>query len=296
MRRRVTFYSDGIELIGYLFEPDDLRPDERRSGVVVCHGFGASQDRVLPEVAAHLAEQGYVALTLDYRGFGESQGPRWRMIPQEQVRDIRNALTFLQTEPSVDPDSVGLWGTSFGGANVAYVAGVDQRVRCTVSLVGVGCGERWMRSLRRAWEWRAFRQELEEDWREQVRTGQSRMVPRTHLMLPDPPSQVAIEATLAQYPNMCRELPLETARAVLEFHPEEVVGQIAPRPILFIVAELDGLVLNELTRELYDRAGEPKGWVVVPGIQHYEMYAPEHLPKALAATTDWFAHHLPPRR
>src|ERR687886_214175 len=111
MRQRVTFYSDEIELIGYLFTPDDLRAGERRSAVLVCHGFGASQDRVLPEVAVHLAEQGYVAMTLDYRGFGESQGPRWRKIPQEQVRDIRNALTFLQTRDSVDPEAIGLWGT-----------------------------------------------------------------------------------------------------------------------------------------------------------------------------------------
>ena len=295
MRRRVTFYSDGIELVGYLFGPDDLEPGERRSGVVVCHGFGASQERVLPEVAAHLAEQGYVALTLDYRGFGESQGPRWRMIPQEQVRDIRNAITFFEQQPEVEPSAIGLWGTSFGGANVAYVAGVDERVRCTVSVVAVGCGERWIKSLRRAWEWREFREELEEDWRQQVISGQSRMVDRTYIMLPDPPSRAAIEATLAQFPNMCRQIPLETARAVLEFHPEEVVRRIAPRPILFVVAGLDGLVLNELTRELYERAGEPKGWVVVPDIQHYEMYAPEHLPKALAATTDWYARYLPPR-
>ena len=234
-------------------------------------------------------------MTLDYRGFGESQGPRWRMIPQEQVRDIRNALTFLQSRPNVDPDAIGLWGTSFGGANVAYVAGVDERVRSTVSVVAVGCGERWARSLRRAWEWRDFRRELEEDWRQQVETGQSRMVDRTYIMLPDPPSQASIEATLAQFPNMCRQLPLETARAVLEFHPEEVVGRISPRSILFIIAEHDGLVLPELTRELYDRAGEPKGWAVVPGIQHYEMYTPENLPKALVHTTAWYAKYLPPR-
>ena len=218
------------------------------------------------------------------------------MLPQEQVRDIRNAITFLQAQPGVEPSRIGLWGTSFGGANVTYVAGVDQRVGCVVSLVGVGCGERWIKSLRRAHEWRAFREELEADWREQVRTGQSRMVDRTYIMLPDPPSQASIEVTLSQFPDMCRQLPLETARAVIEFHPEEVVGKIAPRSILFIVAGLDGLCLNELTRELYDRAGQPKGWAVVPGIQHYEMYAPEHLPKALAETTAWFGQYLPARR
>lgn len=296
MPTRMTFFSDGIELVGYLHQPDDLEPGEQRPAVLVCHGFGASQDRVLPDVAAALAEEGYIALTMDYRGFGESAGPRWRMIPQEQVIDIRNAITYLETLDQVDRSAIGLWGTSFGGANVAYVAGVDPRVACVVSVVAVGNGERWIRSLRRAWEWRDLTKELEEDWRQQVTTGQSRMVDRTYLMLPDPASDIAIRATLEAFPDMCRQIPLETARAVIDFRPDEVVHKISPRPILFIVAGNDGLCLNELTRELYDRAGEPKEWVVLEGLEHYETYAPEHLPRTIEATLDWFQEWLPTDR
>jgi len=295
MPRRVKFYSDGIELVGYVYQPADLAPGERRAAVLVCHGFGASQDRVLPDAASALTAAGYVAMTLDYRGFGESQGPRFRMIPQEQVRDIRNALTFLEQQPEVVADRLALWGTSFGGANVAYVAGVDRRVACTVSLVGVGNGLRWVRSMRRAHEWLALRREIEADWRQQVLTGESRLVDRTYLMLPDPPSAVAIAATLAAFPEVCRQMPLETARAVMEFAPDAVVHQISPRPILFVVAGNDGLVLNELTRELYDLAGPPKKWVVIPDIEHYEMYLPENLTRAMAESLAWYQLHLPPR-
>ena len=84
-------------------------------------------------MAGYLVGQGYVALTFDYRGFGESQGPRWRMIPQEQVRDISNAITFVENQDVVDKERIGLLGASFGRANVCYVAGVDTRVRCAVS-------------------------------------------------------------------------------------------------------------------------------------------------------------------
>jgi alpha-beta hydrolase superfamily lysophospholipase len=295
MPRRVKFYSDGIELVGYVYQPADLAPGERRAAVLVCHGFGASQDRVLPDAASALTAAGYVAMTLDYRGFGESQGPRFRMIPQEQVRDIRNALTFLEQQPEVVADRLALWGTSFGGANVAYVAGVDRRVACTVSLVGVGNGLRWIRSMRRAHEWLALRREIEADWRQQVLTGESRLVDRTYLMLPDPPSAVAIAATLAAFPEACRQMPLETARAVMEFAPDSVVHQISPRPILFVVAGNDGLVLNELTRELYDLAGPPKKWVAIPDIEHYEMYLPENLTRAMTESLAWYQLHLPPR-
>jgi uncharacterized protein len=295
MPRRVTFYSDGLELVGYVYEPANLEPGERRAAVLVCHGFGASQDRVLPDAAQALNAAGYLAMTLDYRGFGESQGPRFRMIPQEQVRDIRNALTFLEQQPGVEPSRLGLWGTSFGGANVAYVAGVDRRVACTVSLVGVGNGLRWIRSLRRAHEWLALQRELEADWRQQVLTGESRLVDRTYLMLPDPPSAVSIAATLEAFPQACRQMPLETARAVMEFAPDTVVHRISPRPIMFVVAGNDGLVLNELTRELYDLAGPPKKWVVVPDIEHYEMYLPENVARAMAESVAWYQLHLPMR-
>ena len=79
MPERVTFFSDGIELVGYLYPPSGIEPGERRSAVLVCHGFGAHQARVLPDAAKRLAAAGYVAMTFDYRGFGESQGPRWRI-------------------------------------------------------------------------------------------------------------------------------------------------------------------------------------------------------------------------
>ena len=184
MAERITFYSDGLELVGYLHKPKGMRASEKRSAIVLCPGFGAHQERFLPEMASHLANSGFMALTFDYRGFGESEGPRWRMIPQEQVKDISSAITFLQLQDSVDGDQIGLHGISFGGANVCYVASVDRRVRCLVSIVGVGCGEKWLRGLRRTWEWKAFLKELQDDRKHRVVHGASRIVERLHIMLP----------------------------------------------------------------------------------------------------------------
>lgn len=294
MAERITFFSDGIPLVGYVYRPAGLRPGERRSGILLCHGFGAQQERYLPDIASYLSEQGYVAMTFDYRGFGESQGPCWRLIPWEQVVDIRNALTRLQLVDEVDPARVGLYGTSFGGANVCYAAGVDARAQCVVSVVGVGCGQRWLRSLRRAYEWAELLADLAEDWRQRVTTGQSKIVGRLDIMLPDPATRANAEWASRQFPNSCTQLPLETAQAVMDYHPEEVVGRIAPRPVLFIVAERDVLVPHEVTRELYERAGEPKKWVVIPGAGHYDVYFPPALHRVLDETTLWFRQHLPP--
>jgi len=295
LSRRVTFYSDGIQLVGYVYTPADLQRGEKRSGILLCHGFGAHQERYLPEIARHLSQQGYVVMTFDYRGFGESEGPHWRMIPQEQVWDIRNAVTFFRMQEEVETTCVGLYGTSFGGANVCYASAMDSRVKCVVSVVGVGCGEGWLRSLRRAWEWRAFLEELEEDRRQRVATGNSRIVERLHIMLPDPDTQANARLVEKQFPTSCTHMPLETAQAVIDYHPEEVVHRLAPRPILFIVAERDVLVPNENTREVYERAGVPKRWVAIPDIGHYDVYFPPSFHKVMAEATDWYRHYMPPK-
>lgn len=293
MARRVTFYSDGIPLVGYLYDPPNLTAGERRSGVLLCHGFAAHQERYLPEIAEYLAAQGYAVMTFDYRGFGESEGPRFRMIPLEQIADIRNALTFFALQEGVDPKRLALYGTSFGGANVCYAAALDQRVRCVVSVVGIGCGERWLRSLRRAWEWRDLRQDLEEDWRQRVTTGKSKVVERLYIMLPDPDTRANAEWAVKQFPLSCTHMPLETAQAVADYHPEDVVHRIAPRPLLFIVAEKDVLVLPEITRELYDRAGEPKDWKVIPEFGHYDVYFSPAFDLVMAETKTWLERYLP---
>ena len=242
----------------------------------------------------YLASSGFMALTFDYRGFGESEGPRWRMIPQEQVKDISSAITFLQLQDSVDGDQIGLHGISFGGANVCYVASVDRRVRCLVSIVGVGCGEKWLRGLRRTWEWKAFLKELQDDRKHRVVHGASRIVERLHIMLPDPDSAEMIRLTQTRYPDTCTEMPLETAEAVINFHPQEVMKQAPPENALFIVAEEDDLVPDYNTRELYQAAAEPKKWVVLEGCGHYQAYGSPYFETVMAESTAWFTRFIPP--
>ena len=49
-----------------------------------------------------------------------------------EVADFRAAVSFLQGEPGVDPDRIGIWGSSNGGGVVMAVAGVDARVKAVV--------------------------------------------------------------------------------------------------------------------------------------------------------------------
>jgi hypothetical protein len=194
----------------------------------------------------------------------------------------------------VQPSSVGLYGTSFGGANVCHAAAVDRRAKAVVCVAGVGCGERWLRSLRRNWEWLAFLQELEEDWRQRVVTGSSRMVERTYIAVFDPNTEALAKSLNQQFPG-CTHMPLETAQAIIDFHPEAVVHQVSPSPILFVVAGRDALVSNDVTREMFDRAGEPKKWAVIPDIGHADLYSPVAFQDVMAEVTAWYERYLPAR-
>ena len=292
--KKVSFYSDGLKLVADLYTPKGLKPREKRGAILLCQGFATARQYNLPDFARHFATEGYVAMIFDHRGFGESDGPSGRLIPLEQIADIRNALTFLQMQPEVETDNIGLCGTSFGGGNAAYAAAIDQRVRCTVAIVSTGCGEKWLRGLRRTWEWLAFVREVEEDSHTRVATGVSRMVDRFHIYVPDPKTLSRAKQTMANDPNFCTSMPLETAQAVMEFHPEEVVNRIAPRPILFISVKDDPLTANELTQELYENAGEPKKWVMIPmSDEHHGIYLSPYREQVLQETTDWFRKYMP---
>lgn len=81
--------------------------------------------------AEAFAEAGFLVLTYDHRNFGTSDGtPRQEVLPQQQVEDMRDALTFAQMQPGVDPERIGVWGSSFSGGHAINITAIDHRVKC----------------------------------------------------------------------------------------------------------------------------------------------------------------------
>ena len=290
----ITFYSEGFKLVGDLYTPDDLRPSERRAGIVLCHGYTGVKDLYLPDNARVLVEAGYVVLAFDYKGWGESEGPPTRLAPYSRVADVQAALTFLGAQDAVDEARLGIYGTSYGGATVVWTGAVDSRVRCIVSVVGIGHGERWMRSVRRPDEWFDLLERSAEDRVKRTMGGESEFVDRNRILLPDRQSAELAAAARRNIPSALDTLPLEYVDETLGFHPEWVVDRIAPRPVLFITTDDDRLVPPEESRVLYEKAGEPKKLVVLEGYGHYEVYAEPAFGEVMRETVAWFGEYLPP--
>ena len=289
MERRVNYYSQGSKISAVLYLPEGAGP-ERRPGVVLCHGFTGIKELILPDYARRFAAAGYAALAFDYRGFGESEGERGRLIPYDQVMDIRNSMTFMETLDEVDPERIGLWGTSYGAANVVYTAGVDGRARCVVAQVGFGDGGRGM-SRRRPEEVAPVLEMIRNERRQRVLTGKSTMVDPL-MILSDPDSVAFFTEAAKSLPQLKTQIPLETVEATLEYRPEDVVHRIAPRALLLIAAELDVPAPADEFRSLYAKAGEPKKLIVMEGIRHYEIYGGEPLKRSIREALDWYRQYL----
>ncbi|MCB1742106.1 MAG: alpha/beta hydrolase [Gammaproteobacteria bacterium] len=293
MRKPISFYSEGVELQGDLYLPDDASTEHPRAGVVLCHGYTGVKDLYLPDNAALLNQAGYVVLTFDYKGWGKSQGSRSRLAPFSRVADVQAAMTFLGLQPEVDKQRIGLYGTSYGCATVAFTAAIDERARCVVGVVGMGHGARWMRSVRRPDEWFDLLERSERDRERRVLSGESEFVSREEILLPDRQSAELAAAARARNPDAIGQIPLEYIDETLQFHPEWVVDKIAPRPLLLIAAGNDRLVPPEDCVSLYEKAGEPKKLVILPGYGHYEVYVKPALDEEMRETIDWYSEHLP---
>ena len=293
MKKPINFYSEGFRLVGDVYYPDGATASRKRAGIVLCHGYTGVKDIYLPDNARVLTEAGYVALTFDYKGWGDSEGPRSRLAPYSRVADVQAALTFLGTLPGVHPERLGLYGTSYGGATVVWVGAVDPRVKCVVSVVGIGHGARWMRSVRRPDEYHDLLARAAADRVKRALEGASEFVKREEILLPDRQSAELAAAARRNLPGAVSRIPLEYVDETVEFNPEWIVDKIAPRAALFITTDDDRLVPPEESAALYARAGEPKRLVVLKGYGHYEVYKEPAFGEVMAATLAWYREHLP---
>ena len=288
--KRISFYSEGSRLEGDFYLPDGQGVGERRPAIILCHGYSGTKEVILPDFARIFAAAGYPTLCFDYRGFGGSGGPKWRIIPHEQIQDIRNAITWIESQPEVDLQRIGIWGTSNGGALVISVAAADERVKCVVGQIGFGDGRRLLMDRFTQEEREEYLTFLRNDRRKRVLTGKGKMGSPGELLNSDETRQAAAEA-LKYMPAIYCEISYESADAILEYRPIDVVDKISPRPLMLIAGDKDILCAPDGYRAAFDRAGEPKRWISYP-VGHYDMYKPEWVEPSAVAAVEWFKEHL----
>ena len=284
--RTANIMSEGVRLNAELFSLKSLAGKPLPT-VIMAHGWGGTAANFRRD-AIDLANAGYMVITFDYRGWGQSDGRivltaapekkdgrrftaqveelREYIDPIEQTADWFNVISWAMGEAMVDKNRIGLRGSSYSGGHVFYVAARDPRVKAIVSQVGAFDSRRVI----------ANEAETKTTYMEATQRA------RGEIGYPEPRARVIGNLTGA---------PIRDK--LMHYIPFEEAPKVKDVAALFIVAEKEELFDNNLNAKLaYDRMpGAKKKYVVIPNIPHYGIYR-ESRDQAIKIAIEWFDEHL----
>jgi hypothetical protein len=299
MWRDVSFASKGDQCSGWLYVPDGLPGYAKAPAIVMANAITAVKEMVLPGYAQRFVDAGFVCLAFDFRFLGGSGGhPRGHIVASEQIDDLRNAISWLALQPQVDPNRIGAWGGSFGGAHVLYLAAFDRRIKAAVAtapsmrasdIMMQFIGRQGLQQMQSFLGWERVNSygKAAPAYMKAVSDG------RENAMLPNPEAlefYTRLAATVA--PRWKNEVTIESLEKLLEYDPVYPIDVISPTPLLVIAGEHDQSQPPAVVRAAFDRAGEPKKFVTIPCGHTELLEKPEFVDQAAAAAIDWFKRYL----
>jgi dipeptidyl aminopeptidase/acylaminoacyl peptidase len=282
--RSVTIVSEGVRLHGEVFTPADAPPGKKLPAVVMAHGWGGVAASFRTD-ASEIARAGYFVLVFDYRGWGESgsrvvlvdaepphspgeaqaftakvQPLREYVNPLEQAEDWFNAIDWIMGEPGVDPERVGLRGSSYSGGHVLYVAAHEPRIKAVVSQVA-GTDSRPAKG------------------QEGPGRAMATRMARGEIGYPAPRTE-AIKGLVGSYIGHKGE----------RYAPVLEAANVTA-PTLMLLAESEEYGGNPAAQQAYASLKGPKELHVIPGITHYAVYS-THRAQVVKMGIDWFDKYL----
>ena len=217
--QEVTFTApDGATLRGWYL------PSANGAAVIVGHGIGAYRALGPAEI---LARHGYGVLTFDWRAHGESGGDLCTF-GYHEVRDVTGALAWLQGQPGVDPERIGILGESMGAVTAIRAAAQMPGLRGIVADSPYPDLEEAIRNV-----WRG--------------TG-----------LPAFPF-VPLQIALGEW---------QTGLELDAMQPLEDVAALSPRPLLILAGGRDPIAGPDAGQRYYTAAGEPVELWFEPDLGH----------------------------
>jgi uncharacterized protein len=296
VRQDVSFRSEGLMCRGWLYIPASLGANQQAPAVVLAHGFSGVKEMGLSPFAERLVAAGFVTLVFDFRYLGESEGePRGQIFPLEQQADYRNAITWLSDHSRVDPDRIGIWGTSFSGGVVVSAAIFDKRIKAVVAQVPSVANWEGRRSVDPE-RFDRVGEMLLKDRITRYKTGAVnylKVVAQAGepCVLPQPESFEFFVKSAKTGSTWRNQVTVESLEKLREFDPVSLIHLIAPRALLLIAAETDVLTPFRLVQAAYERASEPKALLAL-SCGHFDVYAGTWAERAADAAVDWFKTHL----
>lgn len=284
--RTAKIISEGVRLNAEIFSLKSLAGKQLPT-IIMAHGWGGTAANFRWD-ALQLANAGYLVITFDYRGWGQSDGRliltaqpekkdgrrftaqveelREYVDPIEQTTDWFNVVSWAMGEPMVDKQRIGIRGSSYSGGHVFYVAARDPRIKALVSQVGA-FDSRWVVAT-------------EAD--RKLTFDEATKRARGELGYPEPRAKAVGNLIGA---------PIRDK--MMHYVPVDEAAKLKDCAALFIVAEKEELFDNKDHAKLaYDRmAGTNKKYVSLPNITHYGVYR-ELREQAIKLAIEWFDQNL----
>jgi dienelactone hydrolase len=296
MRSDISFHSGDDWCAGWLYRPEGF--EGPRPLMVMAHGFSGTKEMRLPAYAERFCAAGIGVLLFDYRHFGASGGePRQLLDISRQHADFRSALAYARDLDWVDPERVGLFGSSFSGGHVLAVGAVDRRVAAIVSQCPFTDGLATLRALGLKTVMQATVAGLR-DQLTALRRGEPYYIPAAA-----PPGSLGIMTTDDSLPGMTTiaEQSVDahwdnrvTARIMLRapmYRPGLKAAKL-PCPALFCITDQDSLAPAEQTAKLAARG--PQNEIKRYPIGHFDIYVGEDWERAVADQTEFLVRTLKP--
>ncbi|CAM1373729.1 alpha/beta hydrolase [Tenacibaculum xiamenense] len=279
-----SFYSEGETISSKIYLPKDFNSEKKYTAILLCHGFAGVQDFLLPTYAENFANNSFIAITFDYRGFGESSGRSGFLSKKNQIEDIRNALVFAESLKYIN--DIILWGTSYGGANVIEAASIEQhKLKGVIAQIAFGNGARVIFGDKTEAESEKLVKSIDKILAKQVLNNKTLSLPIKKFMN-DEQSQKFLNEH--HHPSMDQSLSFSTMRETIEHRPENLISEVKI-PILLIGAEKDSVNPVEETKSLYEKANDPKELFIVDDAGHFDLYFGEHFKVNFEKQLTWLS-------
>lgn len=270
--------------------------------ILLCQGLSGVRNLVLPEVAQHLNRSGFASLRFDYSGFGDSEGaPGW-IDPAARARDARFALAWLAGQSSVDPERLGVYGHSYGGAVALAVGSGDRRIRAVATVSGPGSGLSLLQAPRPSWEWVSLRKRVAEELASIAQGAEPTVVDLAEIFPFSPAfekayaalkkSQGGTSAMAAGQGLGHTRFYLASVADMLMSHPSRDAEGLAHAAVFMVSGELDDTVPVTTVEPVFAALPGTKQWWVVPGADHNTLDSDPGISAALERVAAWFEQHL----
>ena len=276
IEKKRWFYSDGVELAGAFYLPDQP-VDASRPLVLPCSGF-TGMGRIHPaRFSRALTARGWPCFIFDYRGFPPSGGTPGRVLIEEQLRDIRHAAAFASSDEELGPRELVLLGWGMAGGMVLPAARGLSNLRGLVCVNGFYDAQRVQRALRGEDNWQRFCEWVEQDRLNRVLQPDPVEVDPFSIYPLDRVSRRYVDEVLRRVPDYEGDKVHSLfADSLLDFAPEQRLEHLSQTPLLIAHGDANALHPVEEARSLHQRYPGPKQLHWIEGGGHTEWMADDH--------------------